>query len=110
MKKDDLKLKIAIAINALIFVLGGLTDLLFMPIVIGYIASITLVYYFGAKIKDAALNVGYIWLSKWALFIIFLLITGTNTPDTFLYAMAWFVVFNITVNPAIFILKQEASQ
>ena len=110
MKKNDLKLKIAIAINALIFVLGGLTDLLFMPIVIGYIASITLVYYFGAKINDAALNVGYIWLSKWTLFIIFLLIIGTNTPDTFLYAMAWFVVFNITVNPAIFILKQEASQ
>ena len=110
MKKNDLKLKIAIAINALIFVLGGLTDLLFMPIVIGYIASITLVYYFGAKINDAALNVGYIWLSKWTLFIIFLLITGTNTPDTFLYAMALFVVFNITVNPAIFILKQEASQ
>jgi hypothetical protein len=27
-----------------------------------------------------------------------------------LYAMALFVVFNITVNPAIFILKQEASQ
>ena len=110
MKKNDLKLKIAIAINALIFVLGGLTDLLFMPIVIGYIASITLVYYFGAKINDAALNVGYIWLSKWTLFIIFLLIIGTNTPDTFLYAMALFVVFNITVNPAIFILKQEASQ
>ena len=110
MRKDNLKFKIAIALNALIFVLGGLTNLLFLPIVIGYIASITLVYYLGAKISDAALNVGYIWLSKWSLFVIFLLIIGTNTPDTFLYAMTLFVVFNITVNPAIFILKQEASQ
>ena len=108
MRKDNLKFKIAIAINALIFVLGGLTNLLFMPIALGYIASITLVYYLGAKISDAALNVGYIWLSKWTLFIIFLLVTGT--PDTFLHAMTLFVVFNITVNPAIFILKQEASQ
>ena len=110
MRKDNLKFKIAIAINALIFVLGGLTNLLFLSIAIGYITSITLVYYLGAKISDAALNVGYIWLSKWTLFIIFLLVTGTNTPDTFLHAMTMFVVFNITVNPAIFILKQEASQ
>ena len=110
MKTDNLKLKIVIAINALILALGALTNLLFMPIALGYIASITLVYYLGAKISDAALNVGYIWLSKWTLFIIFLLVTGTNTPDTFLHAMTLFVVFNITVNPAIFIIKQEVSQ
>ena len=109
MKTDNLKLKIVIAINALILALGALTNLIFMPIAIGYIASIITVYFMGSKISDATLNVGYIWLSKWSLFIIFLILIGINTPDTFLHAMALFIFFNVSVNPAIFILKQETS-
>ena len=109
MKTDNLKLKIVIAINALILALGTLTNLIFMPIAIGYITSIIIVYYMGSKISDATLNIGYIWLSKWMLFIIFLILIGINTPDTFLHAMALFIFFNVSVNPAIFILKQETS-
>ena len=101
MKKIDLKIKSVIAVSVLIFTLGGVTSLLFIPIALGYIASVTLVYYLGSKIDDAALVVGYIWLSKWTLFVIFLLITGTNSPETFLHAMRLFIVFNISLNPAV---------
>ena len=110
MKKIDLKIKFAIAVSVLIFTLGAATKLLFMPIALGYMGSVTLVYYFGSKIDDAALVVGYIWLSKWTLFVIFLLITGTNIPETFLHAMSLFIVFNISLNPAVFMLNKEPSK
>lgn len=110
MKKIDLKIKFVIAVSVLIFTLGAVTNLLFMPVALGYMASVILVYYFGSKIDDAALVVGYIWLSKWTLFVIFLLITGTNIPETFLHAMSLFIVFNISLNPAVFMLNKEPSK
>jgi hypothetical protein len=94
----------------LIFTLGAVTNLLFMPVALGYMASVILAYYFGSKIDDAALVVGYIWFSKWTLFVIFLLITGTNIPETFLHAMSLFIVFNISLNPAVFMLNKEPSK
>ena len=110
MKKIDLKIKFAIAVSVLIFTLGAVTNLLFMPVALGYMASVILAYYFGSKIDDAALVVGYIWFSKWTLFMIFLLITGTNIPETFLHAMSLFIVFNISLNPAVFMLNKEPSK
>jgi hypothetical protein len=110
LKKIDLKIKFAIAVSVLIFTLGAVTNLLFMPVALGYMASVILAYYFGSKIDDAALVVGYIWFSKWTLFMIFLLITGTNIPETFLHAMSLFIVFNISLNPAVFMLNKEPSK
>jgi hypothetical protein len=110
LKKIDLKIKFAIAVSVLIFTLGAVTNLLFMPVALGYMASVILAYYFGSKIDDAALVVGYIWFSKWTLFVIFLLITGTNIPETFLHAMSLFIVFNISLNPAVFMLNKEPSK
>ena len=110
MKKIDLKIKFVIAVSVLIFTLGAVTNLLFMPVALGYMASVILAYYFGSKIDDAALVVGYIWFSKWTLFMIFLLITGTNIPETFLHAMSLFIVFNISLNPAVFMLNKEPSK
>ena len=88
---------------------GALTNFLLLPITICYIVSISVVYYFGSKIKDIALNVGYIWASKWALFIISLAFTGLYAPDIFLYAMLLFIVFNISVNPLNFMQKKGNS-
>jgi hypothetical protein len=110
LKKIDLKIKFVIAVSVLIFTLGAVTNLLFMPVALGYMASVILAYYFGSKIDYAALVVGYIWFSKWTLFVIFLLITGTNIPETFLHAMSLFIVFNISLNPAVFMLNKEPSK
>ena len=59
-----------------------------------------LLYYMGSKINDVFLNVGYIWISKWVAFVVFLVLAGTFQPDTFLYALLMFLVFNLSVNPA----------
>ena len=85
-----------------------MVNLLFLPIAFFHAASVTFVYYFGSKIEDMALNVGYIWLSKWALFIISLLITGTFASDIFLYAMTLFVLFNVSINPANFMPNKKS--
>ena len=111
MKKDSSKFKLAvICANILIVVAGALINPYFILIALCYMGAMFSVYYFGSKIKDMALNVGYVWLSKWALFSIFLIITGIYVPEIFLYALALFVIFNVSVNPAIFTLNKKASQ
>jgi len=100
LKTNSLKTKIIIiCINALILVAGAISNPFFILIALSYMLAITAVYYLGQRIKDMALNVGYIWLSKWMMFIGFLILTGTRAPDIFLYALTLFVVFNISVNP-----------
>ena len=110
MKKNNTQSKIIIAsIYLLILAFGATTNLLLVPITICYLSSISFLYYFGSKIKDIALNVGYIWISKWALFIISLAFTGVYAPDIFLYAMLLFIVFNTSVNPLNFMQKKGNS-
>ena len=65
-----------------------------------FILTMLLVYLLGSRIKDAFINVGYIWVSKWAVFIVFLSLSGIFLPGVFLYSLAMFLVFNLSVNPA----------
>jgi len=74
----------------------------------GYIATMLMIYFLGTKIKDFIINVGYIWISKWTVFIIFLTLTGVYLPDAFLYSLLMFIVFNITINPSDFIKEKGA--
>ena len=104
MKKFNLKSYLIIAfIYLLILVSGAIANPLFLPIALFHTASISFVYYFGSKIQDMALNVGYIWLSKWAL-----VITGIFAPDIFLYAMTLFILFNVSINPANFMPNKKS--
>ncbi len=110
MKKNNTQTKIIIAsLYLLLLGYGALTNFLLLPITICYLVSISVVYYLGSKVRDIALNVGYIWASKWALFIISLFITGMYAPDVFLYAMILFIVFNTSVNPLSFMQNKGSS-
>ncbi len=109
MKKFNQKSYLIIAfIYLLILVSGAITNPLFLPIAIFHAASISFVYYSGSKIQDMALNIGYVWLSKWALFVISLVITGIFAPDIFLYAMTLFVLLNTFINPANFMPNKKS--
>ena len=109
MKKFNQKSYLIIAfIYLLILVLGAIANPLFLPIALFHATSISFIYYFGSRIQDMALNIGYIWLSKWTLFIISLVITGTFAPDIFLYAMTLFVLFNVSINPANFMPNKKS--
>ena len=100
MKNIDLKPKLTILLNVAVFITGTISNLYFTLIALGYIATMLLVYLLGSRIKDAFINVVYIWVSKWAVFIVFLMLSGIFLPDTFLYSLAMFLVFNLSVNPA----------
>ena len=107
MRDTSQKFKLIILLNLAVFLIGTIANTYFALIAIGYILSMLFLYYLGSKINDVFLNVGYIWISKWTAFVVFLVLTGTFLPDTFLYALLMFLVFNLSVNPADVMAKNE---
>ena len=106
LKTNNQKLKLIIFLNSIIFIIGTIANSFFAVIALCYIATMFLIYYFGSKIKDYAINVGYIWISKWTAFMIFLVISGLYLFDSFLYLLSMFFVFNLSVNPADFFVEK----
>ena len=101
------KINLILLLNLAIFTLGTVANGYFALIALGYIITMLIIYFLGGKIKDFVINVGYIWISKWIVFIIFLSITGIYLPDAFLYSLLMFIVFNITINPSDFIKEKS---
>ena len=102
------RIKLILLLNLVVFALGTVANAYFAIIATGYIATMLMIYFLGTKIKDFIINVGYIWISKWTVFIIFLALTGVYLPDAFLYSLLMFIVFNITINPSDFIKEKGA--
>ena len=102
------RIKLILLLNFVVFTLGTVANAYFAIIASGYIATMLMIYFLGTKIKDFIINVGYIWISKWTVFIIFLTLTGVYLPDAFLYSLLMFIVFNITINPSDFIKEKGA--
>ncbi len=93
-------------LNLAILVFGTLKNPVFLAFSFGYMATLTLSYICGSKIQNTAMNLGYIWISKWSCFVIFLAAVGMNAPNIFLESMFMFVLFNLTINPAYFMKKE----
>ena len=106
MNKLNQKSIFILILNLAIFVFGTLKDPIFLAFSLGYMATLTLLYVCGSKIQNTAMNLGYIWISKWSSFVIFLAIVGMNAPNIFLESMFMFVLFNLTINPAYFMKKE----
>ena len=100
------KINLILLLNLAIFTLGTIANAYFALIALGYVITMLIIYFLGRKIKDFVINVGYIWVSKWIVFIIFLSITGIYLPDAFLYSLLMFIVFNTTINPSDFIKEK----
>jgi len=95
-----------VVLNLAIFAVGTLKNPIFPAFSLGYMATLSLLYFCGAKIQNVAMNLGYVWISKWLSFVIFLIFVGINAPNIFLESMFMFVLFNLTINPAFFINKE----
>tara|TARA_B100000963_G_scaffold289097_1_gene258486 strand:+ start:260 stop:592 length:333 start_codon:yes stop_codon:yes gene_type:complete len=102
------KLNAVFLINTLVFVFGAVANIYFALLATGYMASILFVYLIGNRIKDYVVKIGYVWVAKWSVFVTFLMLSGIYLPDVFLYSLAMFIIFNLSVNPSNVMVKKEA--
>ena len=108
MKNTIQKLNPIFLLNTSVFIIGTLADIYFALLAVGYMVTILLAYLVGNKIKNHVVQIGYIWVIKWSVFVVFLMLTGIYQPDIFLYSLVMFIIFNLSVNPSNIILKKEA--
>ncbi len=108
MKNTIQKFKPVFLLNTTVFIVGTVANIYFALLATGYMVSILLVYLIGNRIKDYVVKIGYIWVTKWSVFVAFLMLSGVYLPDVFLYSLAMFIIFNLSVNPSNVILKKEA--
>jgi len=102
------KLNPIFLLNTSVFIIGTLADIYFALLAVGYMVTILLAYLVGNKIKNHVVQIGYIWVTKWFVFVVFLMLSGIYLPDIFLYSLVMFIIFNLSVNPSNIMVKKEA--
>ena len=85
-----------------------MSNIYFALLAAGYMVTILLAYLVGNKIKNYVVQIGYIWVTKWFVFVAFLMLSGIYLPDIFLYSLVMFIIFNLSVNPSNIMVKKEA--
>ena len=85
-----------------------MANIYFALLAAGYMVTILLAYLVGNKIKNYVVQIGYIWVTKWFVFVAFLMLSGIYLPDIFLYSLVMFIIFNLSVNPSNIMVKKEA--
>ena len=85
-----------------------MANIYFALLAAGYMVTILLAYLVGNKIKNYVVQIGYIWVTKWFVFVAFLMLAGIYLPDIFLYFLVMFIIFNLSVNPSNIMVKKEA--
>ena len=85
-----------------------MANIYFALLAAGYMVTILLAYLVGNKIKNYVVQIGYIWVTKWFVFVAFLMLAGIYLPDIFLYSLVMFIIFNLSVNPSNIMVKKEA--
>ncbi|MBL32504.1 MAG: hypothetical protein CMD79_01180 [Gammaproteobacteria bacterium] len=108
MKNTIQKLNPIFLLNTTVFIIGTVANIYFALLAAGYMVTILCVYLIGSKIKDHVIKIGYIWVAKWLVFVAFLMLSGIYLPEVFLYSLAMFVIFNLSVNPSNPMSKKEA--
>tara|TARA_B100000886_G_scaffold232650_1_gene162545 strand:- start:17 stop:349 length:333 start_codon:yes stop_codon:yes gene_type:complete len=102
------KLNPIFLLNTTVFIVGTMANIYFALLAAGYMVTILLAYLVGNKIKNYVVQIGYIWVTKWFVFVVFLMLSGIYLPDIFLYSLVMFIIFNLSVNPSNIMVKKEA--
>ena len=108
MKNTIQKLNPIFLLNTTVFIVGTMANIYFALLAAGYMVTILLAYLVGNKIKNYVVQIGYIWVTKWFVFVAFLMLSGIYLPDIFLYSLVMFIIFNLSVNPSNIMVKKEA--
>ena len=108
MKNTIQKLNPIFLLNTTVFIVGTMANIYFALLAAGYMVTILFAYLVGNKIKNYVVQIGYIWVTKWFVFVAFLMLSGIYLPDIFLYSLVMFIIFNLSVNPSNIMVKKEA--
>ena len=66
---------------------------------LAYSFSLYFIYLIGNKIDNESIYISYNWSAKWVLFSAFLIVTISNFPEVYFYAMTFFILINLFFKP-----------
>ena len=96
-----------VAISISLIILGTIKEPMFISLPAFYLLFLGTAYKIGSKIHDYAINAAYNWSVKWALFIVFAYLSGIFIKNAFIYAIFFFILVNISLNPTLFISNRS---
>jgi hypothetical protein len=74
-------------------------DISLFMIISAYTSALYFTYLLGNKINNESVYISYNWSAKWVLFSAFLVVTISNLPEIYFYAMTFFIVLNLFFKP-----------
>ena len=95
------------AISILLIILGTTKEPIFISLPAFYLLFLGTAYKIGSKIQDYGINAAYNWSVKWVLFIVFAYLSGIFIKNAFVYAIFFFILVNISLNPTLFISNKS---
>jgi hypothetical protein len=100
------KTLIAAASISLIIV-GTIKEPIFILLSAFYLLFLGTAYKIGSTIQDYGINAAYNWSVKWVIFIAFAYLSGLFIKNAFVYAIFFFILINISLNPTLFARKKS---
>ena len=100
------KTLIAAASISLIIV-GTIKEPIFILLSAFYLLFLGTAYKIGSKIQDYGINAAYNWSVKWVIFIAFAYLSGLFIKNAFVYAIFFFILVNVSLNPTLFTHKKS---
>ena len=100
------KTLIAAASISLIIV-GTIKEPIFILLSAFYLLFLGTAYKIGSTIQDYGINAVYNWSVKWVIFIAFAYLSGLFIKNAFVYAIFFFILINISLNPTLFARKKS---
>ena len=87
--------------------MGFIKEPIFILVSAFYFLFLGTAYKIGSKIEDYAINAAYNWSIKWVLFIAFSYLSGVYINSALVYAIFFFILVNISLNPTFFVVKNS---
>tara|TARA_X000000368_G_scaffold319860_1_gene257074 strand:- start:2186 stop:2593 length:408 start_codon:yes stop_codon:yes gene_type:complete len=98
---------LVVATSTFLIIMGFIKEPIFILVSAFYFLFLGTAYKIGSKIEDYAINAAYNWSIKWVLFIAFSYLSGVYINSALVYAIFFFILVNISLNPTFFVVKNS---
>ena len=90
-----------------LIILGTIKEPIFILLSAFYLLFLGTAYKIGSIIQDYGINAAYNWSVKWVIFIAFAYLSGLFIKNAFVYAIFFFILVNVSLNPTLFTRKKS---